>query len=88
MAMRTYLLAIVIGLTVGTIGSAFHYCLEMAPGLYSWVASRFSGDTMSPALVSALLSATTVGSRIYSGAPLTGIVLVAERLQASSCYRR
>ena len=61
MAIKTYLLAIVIGLAVGTLGSAFHYCLEMAPGVYSWIASRFSGDTMSPVFAAALLGATMVG---------------------------
>jgi len=60
MAMRTYLLAIVIGVAVGALGSALHYCLETVPDLYIKVASLLSGDAMSPVLVTALLGAAMV----------------------------
>ena len=60
-AMRAYLSAIVIGLAVGTLGSAFHYFLDATSDLHIRVASLFSGDGMSPALVAALLGAAMVG---------------------------
>ena len=61
MTIRTYLLAIVIGLAVGALGSAFHYCLETVPDLFTRVASQVSGGAMSPVLAAALLGAAMVG---------------------------
>ena len=65
MALRTYLLAIVIGLAVGTLGSAFHYCLEKVPDLHVRATSLFSGAATNPFLVAALLGAVMVGLAFF-----------------------
>ncbi len=59
--MRIYLLALVIGLIVGALASAFHYCLKTAFDLHAKVASLFSGDGMTVIIVAALLGAVMMG---------------------------
>lgn len=61
LAMRIYLLALVIGLGVGVMGSAFHYSVDRAFDLYAEIARLFSGRGVIAAAVAALLGATMVG---------------------------
>jgi CIC family chloride channel protein len=59
--MRTYLLALAIGLAVGALGSAFHYCLNVTSDLFTKTASLFADDGPSVVIFAALSSAAMVG---------------------------
>jgi len=60
-AMRTYLLALTIGVGVGVLGAAFHYCLDAASTLHLKMASLSAGDGPGAIIVAALVGAAMVG---------------------------
>lgn len=62
--LRLYLLALVIGLGVGVMGSAFHYGVNVAFDLYSEIPVLFSGNRTTIVLVAALLGAVMVGASV------------------------
>lgn len=59
--MRLYLLALLIGLGVGVMGSAFHYCVERASGLYTEIPVLISKNGTIVTVVAAVLGALMVG---------------------------
>ncbi len=59
----TCLLAVLVGVIAGSLGSAFHYLLEKAFALHAAVAGLFPGDTGIAALAAALLGAAMAGLR-------------------------
>ncbi len=61
-ALRVYLLALLVGLMVGTLASAFHYCLEGAYYLHGAFSRLFAGATMTAPMVAALLGAAMAGT--------------------------
>ena len=61
-ALRTILLAVLVGLIAGSLGAAFHYCLEKAFALHAAIAARFSGEPQVAVLVAALLGAVMAGA--------------------------
>ena len=60
-ALGTCLLAVLVGVIAGSLGSAFHYLLEKAFALHAAVAGLFPGDTGIAALATALLGAAMAG---------------------------
>ena len=61
-AMWIYLLALVIGVGVGTVGSAFHYCLDKVIGIYAVIAATFSDSGFLTILVAGLVGAAMVAA--------------------------
>lgn len=59
-----YLLALVIGLGVGVMGSAFHYCVNVAFDLYSEIPNLISNNGSLVIGIAALLGATMVGASV------------------------
>ena len=59
-AMWIYLLALIIGLGVGTLGAAFHYCVEQAIQVYGVITSFFGGSTLLTIIVAALVGGIMV----------------------------
>jgi len=57
---RIYLQALLIGIIVGIVGSAFHYCLDNAPDIYHIVITLFAENKYEMALFAALLSSLMV----------------------------
>jgi len=56
-ALRIYLLAALVGLLSGALGSVFHYIVEKAVALHTTIASSLAGAVPAAALVAALLGA-------------------------------
>lgn len=61
-AMWIYLLALVIGVGVGTVGSAFHYCLDKVIGIYVVIAATFSDSGFLAILVAGMVGAAMVAA--------------------------
>lgn len=61
-AMHVYLLALIIGLGVGTLGSAFHYGVDRAIDVYALIASTFAGHEIMAILIAALVGAAMVAA--------------------------
>ncbi len=62
--LRLYLLALLIGLGVGVMGSAFHYCVNVAFDIYSEIPVLFSENRTIIIFVAALLGAVMVGASV------------------------
>ena len=58
---QIYFQALLIGLIVGILGSAFHYCLNNMPDLYRKILSLFADDGYGMVISASLLSAMMVG---------------------------
>lgn len=61
-AMWIYLLALVIGVGVGTLGSAFHYCLDKVIDVYAVISTSFSGSAFLTILTAAIIGAAMVAT--------------------------
>ncbi|MBN71528.1 MAG: H(+)/Cl(-) exchange transporter ClcA [Gimesia sp.] len=59
-AMWIYLLALIIGLGVGTLGAAFHYCVEQSIQVYQLIVEFLSGYSLLTVLVAAVVGAVMV----------------------------
>ncbi|MFK7778232.1 MAG: H(+)/Cl(-) exchange transporter ClcA [Gimesia sp.] len=59
-----YLLAIIIGLGVGVMGSAFHYCVNVAFDLYAEIPNLIPNNGPLVTVVAALLGAAMVGASV------------------------
>lgn len=59
-AMWIYLLALIIGLGVGTLGAAFHYSVDRAIEIYGLISSFFGGSTLLTIIVAALVGGIMV----------------------------
>lgn len=60
-AMWVYLLALIIGLGVGTLGSAFHYSVQTTSLLFNVIADQFSDHRTLAVLIAAVVGAMMVG---------------------------
>ncbi|QDT45879.1 H(+)/Cl(-) exchange transporter ClcA [Gimesia alba] len=60
-AMRVYLLALIIGLGVGTLGSAFHYTVQTTSEIFNVIAKQFSDHKTLAVSIAAVLGALMVG---------------------------
>ena len=60
-AMRVYLLALIIGLGVGTLGSAFHYTVQTTTELFNVIADQFSNHRTLALIIAAVVGAVMVG---------------------------
>ncbi|MCA9004922.1 MAG: H(+)/Cl(-) exchange transporter ClcA [Planctomycetaceae bacterium] len=61
-AMWIYLLALVIGVGVGTLGSAFHYCLDKVIRIYAVIEVLFTGYGVLAIVVAAVVGAVMVAT--------------------------
>jgi len=62
--LRIYLLALAIGLLVGVMGSAFHFCVDKASDLYTFIVSLSSDNLTMTAIIAALAGAAMVGASV------------------------
>ncbi|WP_144979668.1 H(+)/Cl(-) exchange transporter ClcA [Gimesia aquarii] len=61
-AMWVYLLALIIGLGVGTVGSAFHYTVQKTTKLFNVIGSVFSDNGTLAIVIAAVVGAVMVGT--------------------------
>ena len=62
--LRIYVLALAIGLLVGVMGSAFHYCVDKASDLYTFIVSLSADNLTTTAIIAALAGAAMVGASV------------------------
>ena len=63
-ALQVYLLALIIGMGVGAVGSAFHYSVQQASNIFSWLSHSLTGHAILLTLLSAVLGAAMVGAAV------------------------
>lgn len=61
-ALGTYLLAFLVGTIAGSLGAAFHYCLDTAFAIHSAIGEKFAEDSVTAVLVVGLLGAVMAGA--------------------------